>query len=164
MNEIAAPAPAFPAMSDESIAKVSRAEHVARQAVQAEVATHHLLHGGMYARTMRLAAGHVLFGALVKVPTIVIFSGDAEVYVGGTSVRLTGYHVINASAMRKQVFMAYSDCDITAIFATDAETVEQAENQATDEAENLLSRREGNPNLSFEPRSQQCLMPQSSQQ
>lgn len=164
MNEIATSAPTFPAMSAESIAKAARAEKVARQAVQAEVTTHHLLHAGMYARTMRLPAGHVLFGALVRVPTIVIFSGDAEVYVGSTSVRLTGYHVINASAMRKQVFLAYSDCDITAIFATDAETVEQAENQATDEAENLLSRREGNPNLSFESRSQQCLMPQSSQQ
>ncbi|TXH01379.1 MAG: hypothetical protein E6R09_06815 [Rhodocyclaceae bacterium] len=143
-------------MSESSIAKVSALAEIAGQAEQAEVTTHHLLHAGMYARTMRLAAGHVLVGALVRVPTIVIFHGDAEVYVGDASLRLTGYHVIPASALRKQVFLAYSDCDLTAIFATEAETVEQAENEATGEAENLLSRREGNPNI-LQSRSPQCL-------
>lgn len=156
MNEIATPDPTFPAMSDESIAKASRLEEVARTAEQAEVSTSHLLHAGMYARTIVLAAGHVLVGALVRVPTIVIFNGDAEVYVGDASLRLTGYHVIPADALRKQVFLAYSDSDITAIFATDAETVEQAENEATGEAERLLSRREGNQNI-LQSRSQQCL-------
>ena len=150
---------AFPSMSESSIAKVSALAEIAGQAEQAEVTTRHLLHAGMYARTMRLAAGHVLVGALVRVPTIGIFQGDAEVYVGDASLRLTGYHVIPASALRKQVFLAYSDCDITAIFATEAETVEQAENEATDEAENLLSRREGNPNI-LQSRSPQCLTQQ----
>ncbi|MBU3696923.1 hypothetical protein [Dechloromonas sp.] len=149
----------FPAMSEASIAKVSAFAEIASQAEQANVTTRHLLHAGMYARTMRLSAGHVLVGALVKVATIVIFNGDAEVYVGDGSMRLTGYHVIPADALRKQVFLAYSDCDITAIFPTDAGTVEQAENEATGEAESLLSRWEGNPNI-LQSRSPQCLTQQ----
>ena len=67
-----------------------------------------------------------------------------------------GQEVIPADALRKQVFLAHSDCDITAIFPTEAGTVEQAENEATGEAENLLSRREGNPNI-LQSRSPQCL-------
>ena len=159
MNEIATAAPAFPAMSDESIAKASRLESIARSVEQTETATHHLLHAGMYARTMRLPAGHVLVGALLKVETIVIFNGDAEVYVGDSSIRLTGHQVIPADAMRKQVFVAYADCDITAIFATDAQSVEEAEDQATDEAKNLLSRRDGNQNI-LQSTSHQCLTQQ----
>ena len=68
-----------------------------------------------------------------QVPTIVIFQGDAEVYVGDASLRLDRLSS-SPPAPCAQVFLVYSDCDITAIFATEAGTVEQAENEATGEA------------------------------
>jgi hypothetical protein len=141
MNELSVHGSAFPAMSDEAIHNVAMLQDVAMSAEQLPVATGHVLHAGMYARTMTLPAGHVLVGTLVQVATIVIFNGDADVFVGDTTIRLTGYHVIPASAMRKQVYLAHADCTITAIFPTEAGSVEAAEDEATGEASLLLSRR-----------------------
>lgn len=147
--------PTLPAMTDDQIDLVCRAEEALHDAPQTEITTNHLFHAGMYARTMRLPAGNVLVGALVKVPTVVFFSGEADVFIGDQTIRLSGFHVIPADAMRKQMFLAHTDCDITAIFPTDAKTVEAAEAQATDKPDTLLSRR--NRNILADTRSKKCL-------
>ena len=107
------------------------------------VETWHDLHGGLYARTMLIPAGVVIVGALVKVPTTLILDGDVSFNAGGDALeakRLTGRHILLASAGRKQVFAAYEDTMLTMVFATHAKTVADAEAEFTDEAHLLLSR------------------------
>ena len=160
MNAIALANNALPTMSDEAISKVNALRDFALTLDQAEFETSHVLHAGMYARTMTLPAGHFVVGSLLRVQTIVIFQGDAHVFTGESTVRLTGYHVIPAEAFRKQVFTAVGDCYITAIHATQAQSVKEAEDEATCESECLLSRRPGATNILNDGRNEQCLTQQ----
>lgn len=103
--------------------------------------THHVFHAGIYSRTILLRAGRVLTGALIKIATLVIVNGDVSVLVGeDTEIRLRGYNILPASAGRKQAFIAHEDTSLTMQFATRAKTVEEAEQEFTDEADRLLSR------------------------
>ena len=132
----------FPAMRSSDLDAVRRLENEMLALDQVEIPTHHAIHAGMYARTIRIPAGVQLTGALIKRATLLIFNGRATVYVGGGCVELAGYHVIAASAGRKQAFLAHEDCDLTMIFPTEATTVAQAEAEFTDELEMLMSRRD----------------------
>lgn len=107
-----------------------------------EVPTEHVIHAGMYVRTIAMPAGMVLFGCTVKLPTLVIVTGKAAVLVGEEWLQLDGYNVIPASAGRKQVFASYSAVIISMAFPTSAKTVEEAEREFTDDADRLLSRRQ----------------------
>lgn len=107
-----------------------------------EVPTEHVIHAGMYARTLAMPNGMVLTGALLKRATLLIVSGSAAVLAGETWVELTGYNVIPASAGRKQIFVSRSPVIITMLFPTQARTVEDAEAEATDDADRLLNRRQ----------------------
>jgi hypothetical protein len=107
-----------------------------------EVPTEHVIHAGMYARTIVMPAEHMLLGALIKIPTLVIVLGAARVLAGDRWIELEGYNVIPASAGRKQVFVSHSPVILTMLFPTSAKTVEEAEEEMTDEAFRLLSRRQ----------------------
>lgn len=131
----------IPAMSPAAVDRVRELERVNMQREQTPIVTHHLIHAGLYARSITMPAGTVLTGALVTRSTVVIVQGDATVATGEDSARLTGYHVLPASAHRKQAFLAHEDTTITMLFATSAQTVEQCESEFTDEAELLFSRR-----------------------
>ena len=139
--------PTIAPMSQAAIDRVRQIEAVNLTRPQTELHFEHDLHAGMYARTMivpELAADEVcvITAVLIKVPTLVIACGDALVYVGENEpLRLTGYSVIQAAAGRRQAFIAQSGFRLTMIFPTTAETVEEAENEFTDEAEMLQSRR-----------------------
>ena len=136
--------------SDIRIAPTSKAAIDSARAVaeftselpQINLVTHHVLHAGMYARTIRMPADTVITGALIKIPTVLILSGDATV-ISDETIRLSGYGVIPASAHRKQVFIAHADTDLTMIFPTNAKTVEEAEAEFTDEVDLLISRARG---------------------
>jgi len=110
---------------------------------QVEIDTDHAFHAGVYARTIMIPAGVCLTGALIQIPTVLIFSGDALVHTATGTERMTGYHVILAPQDRKQAFYAVSDTFLTMIFATSSTTVEDAENEFTTEAEKLFSRKQG---------------------
>lgn len=60
---------------------------------QVEMPVHHVLHGGMYARTIEVPAGTLVIGVHVIVPTIVIIDGRGMT-AGGDSVELDGYYVL----------------------------------------------------------------------
>lgn len=136
------------AMTPAAIDKVGRLQAVTIDMPQSDIATQHIIHGGMYARTITIPAGVLLTGSLIKLATMLIFNGHAIVYTGDDqSITLVGYNVIAASAGRKQVFMAIQDTELTMIFPTDAKTVEEAEMQFTDDYELLLSRRQGNDSI-----------------
>lgn len=130
----------LPPMTAHAVDCVRQLETITRQCPQIRVETEHSLHAGMYARTIRLPAGIVLTGVLIKVATIVIVHGDCSVHTGDRLIDLCGYNVIEAAAGRKQVFITRGETVITMLFPTSAPTIEQAENEFTDEAHLLMSR------------------------
>lgn len=133
-------------MSVAAIDRVRLAEGRASELPQVPITTEHMIHGGLYLRTVRLPAGVRITGALVKRATALIVHGDAVAYLGEETIRLCGYNVLPASAGRKQVFVALSETVLTMILPTDAKTVDEAERQFTDELEILASRRDPDSN------------------
>lgn len=135
------PGLSLPAMSANALEKVRALQDALADCDQVDAPIEHLIHAGMYARTVRLGPGVALAGALLKVATTVIVSGDCTVFTGDEAIELTGYNVLAGCAGRKQAFLTHGEVCITAIFATSAETVCEAEAEATDEHETLQSRR-----------------------
>jgi hypothetical protein len=143
VDELAIATPRIPAMTPAAIDKVRQLEGVASQHPQVAIMTEHVIHGGMYARTIRLPAGVMITGALVRLATLLIVQGDAVAYIGDDApLRLQGYTVLPASAGRKQAFVAIGDASMTMVFPTAARTIDEAEREFTDEIEILMSRRD----------------------
>lgn len=140
MNELVTGSNTIPAMSEESIAKVTALEAAALLMPQIQVETHHLLHAGVYSRTVFLHAGALIVGVMVKIPTTLTVCGDCTVFIGDSSIRVTGYNVFPAAANRKQAFVVHADTVLTMSFQTNAATVEDAEAEFTDELDKLVSR------------------------
>ncbi len=136
--------PAIPSMSPKAIDAVRQLEKNVLAQPQVVLTTHHVLHGGMYARTITIPANAVLTGALIEIPTLLIFDGDAEVWLDGEAKHFDGHHVLPASAGRKQAFRTYADTHLTMVFPTSAKTVAEAEEEFTREADRLGSRRDEN--------------------
>ena len=130
----------IPAMSDRSIGNVYELENIVLSQPQIPVPTQHVLHGGMYARTIMIPAGIVLTGALIKVATTLVVSGEVIVYIGDTCKKLIGYNVFAASSNRKQAFVAITDTYLTMVFPSKVKTIEEAEMEFTDDFERLMSR------------------------
>lgn len=122
------------------IENVRKLEDMFRDAEQVKINTNHILHGGMYSRTIKIPSGTVLAGAMIKIGTILISQGEVLVYIGDKTIKLDGYNVFAASANRKQAYFAISDVYLTTVFPTRAKTIEDAEEEFTDEANLLLSR------------------------
>lgn len=101
----------------------------------------HLLHGGLYARTARIAAGMAFTSVLIRIPTVVILAGRCCIYCGDRWQTLEGYHVIPASGQRIQAYATLAETAITMLFPTRAKTVAEAEAEFTEDAGGLLSRR-----------------------
>jgi len=141
--------PSIPAMSDEAIGRVREFEKAVMQREQMPIVTRHMIHAGMYARTIKIPAGVVITGALIKRATILIMNGCVHIateggeQVGGEQV-FEGYNIIAASAHRKLAFFAHTDTYITAIFPTEASSVTDAESEMTDEVDLLVSRHSEN--------------------
>lgn len=130
----------IPAMAPAAIDNTRALEDTLRALPQVPIETHHLLHAGVYARTICVPAGVMLTGALIRVPTSLVISGDCTAYLGDASRHFVGYHVLAASAHRKQAFQAHKDTMLTMFFATTAQSVEAAEEEFTNEAHLLFSR------------------------
>jgi hypothetical protein len=137
-------------MTPQAVAEVARLERESLKRPQVDIATEHTFHAGVYARTVTVPEGVLLTGALIKIPTLVIVSGDAVVYGDSGPRRIAGYHVLPGEGGRKQAFLAISETSITMIFATKARSIEEAEDEFTDEADRLFSRRDGAQNFAGE--------------
>ena len=140
-------ATAFKAMSEDSLQQAREAEAIIGSLPQIAIATDHVLHAGVYTRTVFLPKGSVIAGALIKRSTNIIISGHVIVFIGDDKAKeYKGYAVIAASANRKQVFVAKADTNLTMFFSTKADNIKQAEEEFTNEAENLMSRQHGSIN------------------
>ena len=132
----------LPIMGRSEVEAVRQLESAAQELPQVHMPTDHVFHAGMYARTIKIPAGVVLTGAQIKIPTILIISGDALVFGEDGPVRHAGYHVALGECGRKQAFYALHDTYLTMLFPTAATTVDAAEMEFTDEYEKLFSRKE----------------------
>ena len=133
-----------PAMNPRQIEAVENLKNALSKVPQVEVETSHVFHAGMYCRTVHMKKFVIFTGALIKIPTVVIISGDVSMYMGTGLVRLSGYNVLKGDAGRKQAFFCHEDTSITMLFATNATTAEEAEAEFTDEGDKLVSRRSAN--------------------
>lgn len=136
------PLAALPATTPEMLARIDALAEELTGNEPVDVPTQHVIHAGMYARTIVMPKEMVLVGALLKRATLVIVTGSARVLAGEQWIELEGYNVVPASSGRKQVFVSYSPVIITMLFPTQAKTVAEAEAEFTDEAAALLSRRQ----------------------
>jgi|ETNvirnome_2_300_1030623.scaffolds.fasta_scaffold02902_2 hypothetical protein len=139
MNDVVARS-ALPLVTEEGIEKIDRITAEFRKGPQRQVGTQHVIHGGIYSRTIRMAKGSMMTSALIKIATTLIISGHATVSTGDEAMTFQGYNVIPGSAGRKGVWYAHEDTDMTMLFPTSAKTVEEAEVEFTDEADDLLTR------------------------
>jgi hypothetical protein len=89
----------------------------------------------------------VIASVLIKIPTMLIVHGGAYVFAGDRWYQIVGYQAMPAAAGRKQVYVTFEPTEITMVFPSEAETVEEAEMEFTDEADQLLSRRQDNGDI-----------------
>lgn len=140
-NELGVIRSELPSMNQESIDKIRFVESLNSKHPQVEINTSHIIHGGMYARTIFIPAGVLLTGALIKIATILIIQGDVVVYIGKTAIELNGYNVFPARSNRKQAFATKTDVYLTMIFPSKTNNIEEAESEFTDEIDMLISRK-----------------------
>jgi hypothetical protein len=122
---------------------VRRMERAILELPQVDLQTRHLVHGGMYARTILVPAGCALTGALTNAANVCIVSGDITVTTDDGPRRLRGYHVLPAQPGFKRAGIAHADTYWTTLVATELTDVTEIENAFTDEAELLQTRRPG---------------------
>lgn len=139
-QSLSVPGGIVPATTPEALETIARVEQRMRTMPQIDLVTEHILHAGMYARTIHLAANVAIVSVLIKVPTMLTVNGKCRVFAGEDWRDIEGFHVIPASAGRKMIYITVSPTDITMVFPTRAKTIEEAERQFTDDAEMLLSR------------------------
>lgn len=137
----------IPPMKLDAVAHVRELEALSLTCDQLVIPTQHIIHGGMYARTVTIPKGAMLTGALVEIPTMLIVAGHCLVFIGEESIEVKGYHCFAAATGRKQAFNALEDTHITMLFPTTAKTVAEAEDWFTDEAHLLFSRKPDAQNI-----------------
>lgn len=133
-----------PVMNSDAIAYVGDLEARLLEVEQVKIETTHLLHAGMYSRTVFIPKGVVITGALVKIETVLTISGSVLVWIGEERpLEFSGYNVVPAGAFRKQVFLARKDTWLTMAFASEAGSIGEAEAEFTDEVAKLITRQSG---------------------
>ncbi len=125
--------------SPESVRKL---EAVLLDLPQVDLSTSHLVHGGMYARTIYIPAGTVLTGALTNCDNICVMCGDITVTTDEGPQRLVGFNVLPAKAGAKRAGITHEGTWWTTLFVTDKTDIAEAEAQMTSEADQLQTRRQ----------------------
>jgi len=146
MSTLAIPLPVTAALVPPSPAMLSRLNQIHERTLafpQAEIATEHLFHGGMYARTIRLEPETIMNGSLIRCATILIIHGSCAVAIGDQVVELSGYNVIPGCAGRKQSFVTRGPVEMTMLYATKITDVAEVEDEVFAEADQLISRKDG---------------------
>ena len=110
---------------------------------QVDMATTHIIHGGMCARTILIPAGVVLTGALTNCDNVCVVCGDITVTTDDGPVRLTGYHVISAEPGFKRAGIAHADTYWTTVWRSELTDIAELEDEMTGESEMLQTRRAG---------------------
>lgn len=139
-NVALCPNPTIPATVDAVLEATRKVEAVLKGMPQVDLETTHSLFAGIYSRTVCLPPGVMITGVLIKIPTVLTIVGDLTLTVGDHVERVKGFRLFECAPNRKQIMFAHDVSYVTMSFASDAKTVEEAEEQFTDEFENLMSR------------------------
>jgi len=125
----------------QSVENVRRLESLLGDLPQVDMQTQTLIHGRMAARAIFIPAGTLLTGVLTNVDNISIMVGDITVTTEAGPVRLTGFHVLPASAGAKRAGIAHADTWWATLHHTDLTDIADIEAEMTSEPENLQTRR-----------------------
>lgn len=142
MSEITVSVKPLPPISAEVNAEFEAFGAELEKFPQVDIRTEHHLHAGVYSRTLYVPAGTVVVGLCIKVPTQLIACGHFRLTDGTMQKEMRGFHVLDGAANRRAAVVTVTDSAFTMLFATNAKTVEEAENEFTDEPERLLTRKE----------------------
>ena len=129
-------------MELEGIDKVRQFQEMLAQMPQEQIPLHHLIHGKMYARTIFAKAGTVIVGTEANLDNICVVCGDITVTTENGPIRLTGFNILPATRGHKRVGITHSDTYWTTLVHTDKQTVQEAEDEMTNESHLLLSRKQ----------------------
>lgn len=129
-------------MELEGIDKVRQFREMLAQMPQEQIPLHHLIHGKMYARTIFAKAGTVIVGTEANLDNICVVCGDITVTTENGPIRLTGFNILPATRGHKRVGITHSDTYWTTLVHTDKQTVQEAEDEMTNESHLLLSRKQ----------------------
>jgi hypothetical protein len=124
--------------SQSSIEKVDRLTGALLKMPQLQFVTEHMIHAGMYTRTLLLPADTLCTAVFFKIPTVIIIVGRADIFSNDDVISVDGYTVVPGSAGRKIAVWARSRIGASMIFPTKARTVEEAQEEFTDEVELLV--------------------------
>lgn len=119
---------------------VYRLENELLQFPQVDLQTSHVIHGGLYARTILIPAGTALTGALTEMDNVCVVFGDISVTTDAGPQRLTGYHVLPATKGAKRAGYAHADTWWTTIIPTELTDVADIEDAVTGESDRLQTR------------------------
>ena len=99
---------------------------------------HQLLHAGCYVRTAFIPKDTVFVSCQLQVPTVLVVSGDCVMSDTDKAVRIQGYEVLTGARMRQGIIRTFEDTYMTAFFATDAKTTQEAEAQSVADVSKLF--------------------------
>jgi hypothetical protein len=141
--KLAPPLPeVIPAPSPAVLDSLMRLQTFMADLPEVPLPTEHLLHGGMYARTVRRDFDSITIGSLINKATILIVNGSCSMLIGDKRVDLEGYNVLAGLPGRKSMSIARGPVEMTMLCPTSAATVEEAENEIFAEVGQLVSRRQ----------------------
>lgn len=143
MNDLAERAPQLVAPDAPTLAAMRDLDVLMAAQPQIEARVDHLLHAGMYARTCFLPAGVLASGTVLRRATVLVIHGDVTIFTGNDSARLTGFHVLPGLRGRKALFRTHAETQMTMVLPSDAQSVDEAELDITDEP-HLLAKLPGN--------------------
>ena len=122
---------------------VRKAEAYLLTLPQVDLGTQHLVHGGVSVRTIFIPAGGHVTGAQTNLANVCIVHGDITVTTDGGPQRLTGFHVLPANPGSKRYGVAHAGTWWTTVHHTELTDIAAIENEMTDEAAMLQTRRAG---------------------
>lgn len=128
---------ALPSQSAGTVARIAEAGELARSFPQETLRLEHEFWAGLYARTLFVPKGVMITGVCIRIPTLLIVSGDVLALGDAGFERFTGYRVLRGQAGRRALFVAVEDTAMTMLFATRARTLDEAEREFTDTPEEL---------------------------
>lgn len=123
-----------------SVEAVRELESVILQCPQVDMPTEHIIHAGVSARTVFIPAGTVLTGALTNLDNICVVFGDITVTTDDGPTRLTGFNVLPAKSGVKRAGVTHADTWWCTLHRTEQASVEDVEDEMTNEAWGLLTR------------------------
>jgi hypothetical protein len=156
-TSIVVPGIVMPPTPPEIMALIRSAAEVVKKLPPIKIQTEHLLHAGIYTRTVRAPANAILVNVVIKIPTVFVVHGRAAFFAGDRWYRIEDYQVIPTRAGRQNICVTMEPTEMTMIFQTKAKTIEEAEDQFTDEADKLISRTQGENDLILITGVESCL-------